>query len=453
MSNNVWETKALAKMENSEEAKKLLDRLASICAPAMARRSWRVKCLKEFYPQNAGLLGMNVNKGVSIFIRLRPDRDKNSFLPWEDLLGTMVHELAHNGIGSHSADFYKLMDEVYDEVEKDAGAIGTEKKSIAGAIFMTKSHLLGGGPVPPRTSSSKAACDAALKRLQNFGRSASSGQKLGGTVVLLSSLTPANRRQLAADAADRRLKDDFWCNHLEIVDSDENDESDLNLGEKSFEHIPKLVSQQRSDSEQKMILVANTQVNRLIWICQNCDTVNEEGKGECIFCSTNKVSVDQHTWVKSNASTSTMGDASNSTMGKTELKKGKRRHQSPICDADNECFHRCLKIDSQSCSLCSIQSSTISSNSSIRNLKFKRKANSHLIATHGPSSSHTTSSSLLSPYPRNGVTIIDLVDSDDDKSTSVPMVESLPSGYYKKSQVDKGNDDDNQDVVIISVKI
>jgi hypothetical protein len=67
----VWETKALVKMNKKDEAKRLLDRLASICAPVMARRSWRVKCLKEFYPKTSGLLGMNVNRGSSIMIRLR----------------------------------------------------------------------------------------------------------------------------------------------------------------------------------------------------------------------------------------------------------------------------------------------------------------------------------------------------------------------------------------------
>ena len=445
MSDNVWETKALTKMEKSEEAKKLLDRLASICAPAMARRSWRVKCLKEFYPKNAGLLGMNVNKGVSIFIRLRPDRDKNSFLPWGDLLGTMVHELTHIGIGSHSADFYKLMDEIYDEVEKDAGAKGTEKKSIAGAIFMTKSHRLGGEPVPPRTSSSKTAYDAAFKRLQNTGRSASSGQKLGGTAIVLSSLTPANRRQLAAYAADRRLKDDLWCNDSAIADCDGKLKIDLNLGEDPLEPTPKLVLRQHSDSKQKMISVANPLVNRLRWICQNCDTVNEEDKRDCIFCASNKGSVDQNGWAKSNAYASIKGE--------TELTMGKRRHQSPICDADNDCSHRRLKIDSHSCSLCSIQSNRISSSSNSSNIKLNGKANSHLITNQGTSSSHTTSSSLSSLHFRNGVTIIDLVDSDDDKSTSESMRESVSHTYCEKFQGDCGYNDDNQDVVIIRDKI
>ena len=39
-----------------------------------------------------GLLGMNVNRGQKILIRLRQPSDKTSFFPWEHLLGTMLHE-------------------------------------------------------------------------------------------------------------------------------------------------------------------------------------------------------------------------------------------------------------------------------------------------------------------------------------------------------------------------
>lgn len=82
----VWETKALVKMKKMDEAKKLLDRLAVVVAPLMKRRSFKINLLKEFYPKNPGLLGMNMNKS-SISIRLRPHNDVDSFYPWEHLLG------------------------------------------------------------------------------------------------------------------------------------------------------------------------------------------------------------------------------------------------------------------------------------------------------------------------------------------------------------------------------
>ena len=40
------------------------------------------------------------------------DLSLSVFMEWHDILGTLVHELTHNTIGSHSADFYALMDEL-----------------------------------------------------------------------------------------------------------------------------------------------------------------------------------------------------------------------------------------------------------------------------------------------------------------------------------------------------
>jgi hypothetical protein len=40
--------------------------------PLLQKRGWRVKLLCEFFPKNAGLLGMNVNRGSKILLRLRP---------------------------------------------------------------------------------------------------------------------------------------------------------------------------------------------------------------------------------------------------------------------------------------------------------------------------------------------------------------------------------------------
>jgi DNA-dependent metalloprotease WSS1 len=277
----VWETKALVKMKNSAEAKRLLDRLAVICAPVMGRRGWRVKCLKEFFPSNAGLLGMNVNRGVSIFIRLRPAHDKDTFLPWSDMLGTMVHELTHMAVGSHSAEFYKLMDMVHDEVDKDAGPAGTEKKSISGAIFMTNSNRLGGSESVSRENVSKAASDAALRRRKNSALSASSGQRLGGIVQPLDLLTACDRRQLAADAAERRQKDDLWCNESTVYENYDDEEF-----YKSDEQLNNSVGERKFESSNPK------EENDQNWKCRNCDTINRRQETKCVFCRTSNNPID-----------------------------------------------------------------------------------------------------------------------------------------------------------------
>lgn len=65
-----------------------------------------------FSPKNRSLLGLNVGAGIHIKLRLRrPDRDED-FLPFHEVLDTMLHELCHNKISPHNASFYKLWDEL-----------------------------------------------------------------------------------------------------------------------------------------------------------------------------------------------------------------------------------------------------------------------------------------------------------------------------------------------------
>lgn len=64
----------------------------------MVARMWKVGLIKEFYPKSGGLLGQCVCSGqVMIKIRLRDARNKEVFLEGADLVGTLLHELAHIG--------------------------------------------------------------------------------------------------------------------------------------------------------------------------------------------------------------------------------------------------------------------------------------------------------------------------------------------------------------------
>jgi WLM domain len=54
-------------------------------------------------------------KTSEIRLRLRPQHSPDSFLPYEDVLGTMLHEITHNVRGPHDAQFYKILDEVNNE--------------------------------------------------------------------------------------------------------------------------------------------------------------------------------------------------------------------------------------------------------------------------------------------------------------------------------------------------
>lgn len=182
----IVKTVELTSMPNPQLARDLLERLRAATAKVMTSRKWKVGVLKEFYPKNKGLLGLNVNRGQSIMIRLREGDDQFSFLPWHSVLGTLVHELTHNEIGEHSAEFYKAVDKLYDEVEatgSDAGILWGARNAPAPKYdFDGKSAKVGGGQLAkaagiPGSSVRQLAAEAALRRASQ----ASSGpQVLGG---------------------------------------------------------------------------------------------------------------------------------------------------------------------------------------------------------------------------------------------------------------------------------
>jgi hypothetical protein len=58
------------------------------------------------------LLGLNVNRGVEVKLRLRCAGRDHDFIPYNEVLDTMLHELCHNERGPHDEQFYKLWDEL-----------------------------------------------------------------------------------------------------------------------------------------------------------------------------------------------------------------------------------------------------------------------------------------------------------------------------------------------------
>lgn len=74
------------------EALLILRKVASLVKPIMRRRDWKVGTLCEFYPHQRNLLGLNVNAGQKICLRLRYPSDQRQFLPIEQVVDTMLHE-------------------------------------------------------------------------------------------------------------------------------------------------------------------------------------------------------------------------------------------------------------------------------------------------------------------------------------------------------------------------
>jgi DNA-dependent metalloprotease WSS1 len=74
------------------EALLTLRKVASLVKPIMRQRNWRVGTLCEFYPHESNLLGLNVNAGQKVCLRLRYPSDERQFLPIEQIVDTMLHE-------------------------------------------------------------------------------------------------------------------------------------------------------------------------------------------------------------------------------------------------------------------------------------------------------------------------------------------------------------------------
>ncbi|WVZ82202.1 hypothetical protein U9M48_029490 [Paspalum notatum var. saurae] len=215
----VWETRALKTKPDTAAARTLLDRIAKQVQPIMRRHKWRVKVLSEFSPRNPRLLGLNVGAGVEVKLRLRRAGRDRDFIPYEEVLDTMLHELCHNDRGPHDAKFYKLWDELRKECEElvSKGITGT------GQGFDGTGKRLGGFTVhPPPPSLRQATLAAAQKRARNGALLPSGPRKLGGDNDIMSALSPV---QAAAMAAERRLYDDLWCGSHDQSGIDDSDDA------------------------------------------------------------------------------------------------------------------------------------------------------------------------------------------------------------------------------------
>lgn len=84
----VHEIKPLKKLSKTDIAEDLLKRLVQATSHVLISRKWRVSKLEEFFPKNASLLGININRSI-IKVRLRYSHNSDSFYEWEDILGNL----------------------------------------------------------------------------------------------------------------------------------------------------------------------------------------------------------------------------------------------------------------------------------------------------------------------------------------------------------------------------
>lgn len=203
--NKVWEIKSLKKKPQQDEAQKTLEQIAKQVQPIMRKHKWRVKLLSEFCPNNPALLGLNVGGGIQVKLRLRRANRDLDFIPYEQVLDTMLHELCHNAHGPHNASFYKL----WDQLRKECEELMSKGISGTGEGFDCSGRRLGGfSRQPPLSSLRGAALTAAENRARLASLLPSGPKRIGGDRGIMAALSPM---QAAAMAAERRMQDELWC--------------------------------------------------------------------------------------------------------------------------------------------------------------------------------------------------------------------------------------------------
>ncbi|XP_076886865.1 DNA-dependent metalloprotease WSS1-like [Bidens hawaiensis] len=288
--NKVWEIKPL-KLPRENEAAEILEKVAKQVQPIMRKRGWKVKILSEFWPSNPALLGLNVNGGEEVKLRLRRPNNQWDFFPYDQILDTMLHELCHNQYGPHNTDFYNLLDEIRKECEEfmAKGITGT------GQGFDLRGKRLGGFTrQPPLSSLRQKALAAAETRVQRGTLLPSGPRRLGGDSSLRGVLTPI---QAAAMAAERTLLDDLWCSSqteepsrtsetpvLPEIDEKEVAKASWECGVCTLLNTPSSLKCEACETQRTDVNYTNTNTSTKMWSCKFCTLQNPVAKERCLAC-------------------------------------------------------------------------------------------------------------------------------------------------------------------------
>lgn len=211
----------LKRYDNKDYALDLLHDLARAVGPLMHQYNFKIGMLCEMYPKNPLLLGLNVNKGQKILIRLRPPFAEHTFYPMSDLIGTLLHELTHNVHGPHDAKFYALLEELRTKFESGNFAVKD---------YVCEENQLGSGYVAP-WENSKTVRQKRLEALSR-GKFKAEARRLGGSKAL-----PAAMREAMLKAAEQRIKDSKWCPLGEAGGVDVSDVQEVDLTDSAGETL------------------------------------------------------------------------------------------------------------------------------------------------------------------------------------------------------------------------
>jgi DNA-dependent metalloprotease WSS1 len=251
-------------------AKDLLQRIVTEFYPIIQRRQYRVVSISEMCCCSDGLdfqltpngkprrklrkLSNNIwgynrssfwtsghvrSSSHTIHIRLRHPTRHTRLLSYEDVAGTLAHELAHCEYSPHNKDFFKLMDDILEE----HATLLASKLRYEGNPMMPFS---GSGQVSGSSASSWSSLGPGYRlkgsATHNGGATGSSGRScagkvLGGDSTFTQWMTPSEAAAVAAEARRRqqqlRLRGDDCCHPCTTMDDNESDDSESSVDKNS----------------------------------------------------------------------------------------------------------------------------------------------------------------------------------------------------------------------------
>lgn len=181
---NISTIASLNKGPCPEQCLRMLYSLSHKVSKLMEQKSLKINQLQEFHPKQENLLGMNVNKGHKVLLRLRHKRDIYTLMDEESVMDTFLHELVHNTIGPHNDKFNKLWDD-FRQQQWGNLTLGLynnflgEGKTLGGGMVRRSIPLLkvGGKEINLGKGASEMAKIAALQRFEETNLNFCSGMK------------------------------------------------------------------------------------------------------------------------------------------------------------------------------------------------------------------------------------------------------------------------------------
>lgn len=171
--------------------------------------------------QGVCLLGYNTNHGLRIDVRLRT-LDLKGFLPYPDVVGTLIHELSHNWVGEHDLLFWTNYGQMrceylYTHAKLASSGVvvrGQSTATLAGVSDKCRAMDQIGHVVLEEMQREMAQhglhpqmiASAILEHAQMLLAKGKGEQRLGGSSPTATEVSGPSTRELMLAAAERRAK-------------------------------------------------------------------------------------------------------------------------------------------------------------------------------------------------------------------------------------------------------